>query len=187
MQVSVTGELAILVLPDEIRSLQTECLESTLQRVYRNSPVYRQKFDNHGVRPEDLRCLGDLSHFPFTTEADLRNNYPFGLFCVPMEQVVRIHASNGTTAIEEQILSVAGLSPHYLIEVHKSGYLDVVTLSVERRGDASQNTGCLRTELERKIKSMLGISAKVRISNVGELPRSEGKAIRVVDRRGIDS
>ena len=82
---------------DEIRSLQTERLKSTLRRVYRNSPVYKQKFDDHGVRPDDLQCLGDLSEFPFTTKADLRNNYPFGLCCIPMERVVRIHASSGTT------------------------------------------------------------------------------------------
>ena len=413
---------------DEIRSLQTERLKSTLRRVYRNSPVYKQKFDDHGVRPDDLQCLGDLSKFPFTTKADLRNNYPFGLCCVPMERVVRIHASSGTTgrptvvcysradievwaqvcarsiyaaggrpgdkvqvsygyglftgglgahygaerlgcavipmsggqtgkqaqlihdfdpeiimvtpsyllnicdelahqgvdpqnlalrvgilgaepwtesmrealearmhidavdiyglsevmgpgvaqecveskdgstvwedhfypeiidpdtgkvlpdgeqgelvftsltkeampviryrtrdltrllpgtsrsmrrmtritgrsddmlvirgvnvfptAIEEQVLSVAGLAPHYLIEVSKSGHLDVVTLSVERRPDAPQDVAALASELRHKIKAMLGISTSVQIRNPGELPRSQGKAIRVIDRRG---
>ena len=413
---------------DEIRSLQTERLKSTVRRVYRNSPVYKQKFDDHGVRPDDLQCLGDLSKFPFTTKADLRNNYPFGLCCVPMERVVRIHASSGTTgrptvvcysradievwaqvcarsiyaaggrpgdkvqvsygyglftgglgahygaerlgcavipmsggqtekqaqlihdfdpeiimvtpsyllnicdelahqgvdpenlalrvgilgaepwteamreeletrmgmdavdiyglsevmgpgvaqecvegkdgstiwedhffpeiidpetgavlpdgeegelvftsltkeampviryrtrdltrllpgtsrsmrrmtritgrsddmliirgvnvfptAIEEQVLSVAGLSPHYLIEVSKSGHLDVVTVSVERRPDAPQGAAALGSELRQKIKAMLGISTCVQIRNSGELPRSEGKARRVIDRRG---
>ena len=413
---------------DEIRSLQTERLKSTLRRVYRNSPVYKQKFDDHGVRPDDLQCLGDLSKFPFTTKADLRNNYPFGLCCVPMERVVRIHASSGTTgrptvvcysradievwaqvcarsiyaaggrpgdkvqvsygyglftgglgahygaerlgcavipmsggqtekqaqlihdfdpeiimvtpsyllnicdelarqgvdpselalrvgilgaepwtesmrealearmhidavdiyglsevigpgvaqecveskdgstvwedhfypeiidpdtgkvlpdgeqgelvftsltkeampviryrtrdltrllpgtsrsmrrmtritgrsddmliirgvnvfptAIEEQVLSVAGLSPHYLIEVDKSGHLDVVTVSVERRPDAPQDAAALGAELRHKIKAMLGISTSVQIRNPGELPRSQGKAKRVIDRRG---
>ena len=413
---------------DEIRSLQTERLKSTLRRVYRNSPVYKQKFDDHGVRPDDLQCLGDLSKFPFTTKADLRNNYPFGLCCVPMERVVRIHASSGTTgrptvvcysradievwsrvcarsiyaaggrpgdkvqvsygyglftgglgahygaerlgcavipmsggqtekqaqlihdfdpeiimvtpsyllnicdelahqgvdpselalrvgilgaepwtesmrealearmhidavdiyglsevmgpgvaqecveskdgstvwedhfypeiidpdagkvlpdgeqgelvftsltkeampviryrtrdltrllpgtsrsmrrmtritgrsddmliirgvnvfptAIEEQVLSVAGLSPHYLIEVSKSGHLDVVTVSVERRPDAPQDPAALGSELRHKIKAMLGISTSVQIRNSGELPRSQGKAKRVIDRRG---
>ncbi len=413
---------------DEIRSLQTERLKSTLRRVYRNSPVYKQKFDDHGVRPDDLQCLGDLSKFPFTTKADLRNNYPFGLCCVPMERVVRIHASSGTTgrptvvcysradievwsrvcarsiyaaggrpgdkvqvsygyglftgglgahygaerlgcavipmsggqtekqaqlihdfdpeiimvtpsyllnicdelahqgvdpselalrvgilgaepwtesmrealearmhidavdiyglsevmgpgvaqecveskdgstvwedhfypeiidpdtgkvlpdgeqgelvftsltkeampviryrtrdltrllpgtsrsmrrmtritgrsddmliirganvfptAIEEQVLSVAGLSPHYLIEVSKSGHLDVVTVSVERCPDAPQDSAALGSELRHKIKAMLGISTSVQIRNSGELPRSEGKARRVIDRRG---
>ena len=413
---------------DEIRSLQTQRLKSTLRRVYRDSPVYKQKFDDHGVRPDDLQTLGDLSRFPFTTKADLRNNYPFGLCCIPMERVARIHASSGTTgrptvvcysradievwaqvcarsiyaaggrpgdkvqvsygyglftgglgahygaerlgcavipmsggqtekqaqlihdfdpeiimvtpsyllnicdelthqgidpgklalhvgilgaepwtesmrediearmhidavdiyglsevmgpgvaqecveskdgstiwedhfypeiidpdtgrvlpdgqqgelvftsltkeampviryrtrdltrllpgtsrsmrrmdritgrsddmliirgvnvfptAIEEQILSVAGLAPHYLIEVDKSGSLDVVTVSVERRPDSTQDAAALGSELRHKIKAMLGISTAVQIKDSGELPRSQGKAIRVIDRRG---
>ena len=416
---------------DEIRGLQAQRLKRTLRHVYRNSPVYRKKFDDYGVHPDDLGSLEDLGKFPLTTKADLRDNYPFGMCCVPMEQVVRIHASSGTTgkptvvcysqadievwarvcarsiyaaggrpgdkvqvsygyglftgglgahygaerlgcavipmsggqtekqaqlmhdfnpdiimvtpsyllnicdellhqgfdpgrlalrvgilgaepwtesmreelearmhidavdiyglsevmgpgvaqecveskdgatiwedhfypeiidpdtgkvlpdgehgelvftsltkeampviryrtrdltrllpgasrsmrrmaritgrsddmliirgvnvfptAIEEQVLSTAGLAPHYLVEVDKSGYLDAVTVSAERRPDASQDSGSLRTELELRIKTMLGISAKVRIRNVGELPRSEGKARRVIDRRGIDS
>ena len=82
---------------DEIRSLQLARLKTTLQHAYRNSPVYRQKFDRQGVHPDDLQSLEDLAKFPFTTKADLRDNYPFGMFCVPMEQIVRIHASSGTT------------------------------------------------------------------------------------------
>ena len=82
---------------DEIRGLQTERLRNTLQYVYRNSPVYRRKFDEQGVRPHDFRSLEDLAGFPFTTKADLRDAYPFGLCCVPMDCVARIHASSGTT------------------------------------------------------------------------------------------
>lgn len=82
---------------DELRALQLERLRATLRHVYDNSPVYRAKFDQHGVRPDDLVALEDLARFPFTTKRDLRDNYPFGLFAVPMEQVVRIHASSGTT------------------------------------------------------------------------------------------
>ena len=82
---------------DELRALQLTRLRATLVHAYEDSPVYRAKFDAHGVRPEDLRSLEDLARFPFTTKSDLRDNYPFGMFAVPMEQVVRLHASSGTT------------------------------------------------------------------------------------------
>jgi phenylacetate-CoA ligase len=81
----------------ELESLQLARLRSTLQRAYAGNESYRRKFDAAGVRPEDLRSLNDLARFPFTTKADLREAYPFGFFCVPMEQVARIHASSGTT------------------------------------------------------------------------------------------
>jgi phenylacetate-CoA ligase len=68
-----------------------------LEHVYSNSPVYRAKFDTAGVRPTDLNDLSDLAKFPFTTKQDLRDHYPFGLFSTPMDQVVRVHASSGTT------------------------------------------------------------------------------------------
>ena len=412
---------------DEIRGLQIRRLENVLGHVYRNSSVYRQKFDEHGVHPDDFRSLEDLARFPFTTKSDLRDNYPFGLRCVPMDRVVRIHASSGTTgkptvvlysqagidawarlcarsiyaaggragdkvhisygyglftgglgahygaerlgcavipmsggqtekqaqlirdfdpdiimvtpsyllnisdaidrqgidpaklalrvgilgaepwteairqeietrlqidavdiyglsevmgpgvaqecvetkdgptiwedhfypeiidpdtgavlpdgeqgelvfttltreampiiryrtrdltrllpgtarsmrrmaritgrsddmliirgvnvfpsAIEEQVLSVDGLAPHYLIEVEKQGNLDKVTVSVERRPDAVRDNKALGGELTQKIKSILGVSAQVTIRQDGELPRSQGKAVRVIDRR----
>jgi len=82
---------------DEIRGFQLEQLGKTLQHVYANSPVYKKKFDDHGVHPNDLSGLEDLSKFPFTTKADLRDSYPFGLLCVPMDNIVRVHASSGTT------------------------------------------------------------------------------------------
>lgn len=82
---------------DEIRSLQEQRLRKTLKHVYENSPAYRKKFDDHSVHPDDFRCLGDLSKFPFTTKADLRDNYPFGMFCTPTKNIARIHASSGTT------------------------------------------------------------------------------------------
>ena len=82
---------------DELQALQLTRLKQTLNHVYTNSPVYRKKFEDKGVHPDDLRELGDLAKFPFTTKADLRDNYPFGMNCVPMEQIVRIHASSGTT------------------------------------------------------------------------------------------
>ena len=82
---------------DELRNLQLERLKTSLAHAYDNSPVYRSKFEAHGVHPDDLTALEDLSKFPFTTKQDLRDNYPFGIFAVPMEQVVRVHASSGTT------------------------------------------------------------------------------------------
>jgi phenylacetate-CoA ligase len=82
---------------DELRSLQLERMKSSLQHAYKNSPAYKVKFDQSGVHPSDLKSLEDISRFPFTTKQDLRENYPFNMFAVPMEQVVRIHASSGTT------------------------------------------------------------------------------------------
>jgi phenylacetate-CoA ligase len=82
---------------DEIAALQLERLKATLQRAYENVPHYRQAFDAKGVHPGDLRQLSGLAKFPFTVKADLRNNYPFGMFAVPRGQVARIHASSGTT------------------------------------------------------------------------------------------
>jgi phenylacetate-CoA ligase len=82
---------------DALQALQLERLRWTLRHAYENVPHYRQAFDRHGVHPQDCRSLADLAKFPFTAKADLRENYPFGMFAVPREQVVRIHASSGTT------------------------------------------------------------------------------------------
>jgi phenylacetate-CoA ligase len=82
---------------DEIAALQLQRLKATLRRVYDNVPAYWKKFDAAGVHPDDLKTLADLARFPFTTKEDLRANYPFGMFAVPGEDVVRIHASSGTT------------------------------------------------------------------------------------------
>jgi phenylacetate-CoA ligase len=82
---------------DEIAALQLTRLRWSLKHAYDNVPHYRQKFDDAGVRPEDLNSLADLAKFPFTTKQDLRDNYPFGMFAVPREKVVRVHASSGTT------------------------------------------------------------------------------------------
>jgi phenylacetate-CoA ligase len=82
---------------EELRGLQLERLRATVARVYERVPHYRMAFDAAGVRPGDLETLADLARFPFTTKDDLRANYPFGMFAVPREEVVRIHASSGTT------------------------------------------------------------------------------------------
>lgn len=82
---------------DEIAALQLQRLKVSLANAYANVPAYKAKFDAAGVHPDDLRTLADLQKFPFTTKADLRDNYPFGMFAVPREKVARIHASSGTT------------------------------------------------------------------------------------------
>jgi len=82
---------------DELESLQLKRLKWTLQHAYANVPHYRKKCVTQGIHPEDLKDLGDLRLFPFTTKQDLRDMYPFHSFAVPMEQVVRVHASSGTT------------------------------------------------------------------------------------------
>jgi phenylacetate-CoA ligase len=82
---------------EEIAALQLARLKRTLRHVYDNVPHYWKKFDAAGVHPDDLNSLSDLARFPFTSKEDLRANYPFGLFAVPREQIVRVHASSGTT------------------------------------------------------------------------------------------
>jgi phenylacetate-CoA ligase len=82
---------------DELEALQKRRLSLLLEKVYHNVPFYRKRFDERGVRPEHIRSLADMRILPFTEKQDLRNNYPFGLFAVPRDQVVRVHASSGTT------------------------------------------------------------------------------------------
>ncbi|MFN7482586.1 MAG: phenylacetate--CoA ligase PaaK [Betaproteobacteria bacterium] len=82
---------------DELQALQLQRLRWTLQHAYDHVPHYRRAFDAKGVHPSDCRTLADLAKFPFTSKADLRDNYPFGMFAVPRDQVVRVHASSGTT------------------------------------------------------------------------------------------
>ncbi len=82
---------------DEMRNLQGKRLKETITRVYRSVAPYRKKMDEAGVTPDDIQTVDDLKKLPFTYKQDLRDNYPFGLFAVPMDDVVRIHASSGTT------------------------------------------------------------------------------------------
>ena len=81
----------------DLRKLQLQRLQWTLRHAYDNVPHYRKKLDAAGVRPEQCNSLADLAKFPLTTKGDLRENYPFGMFAVPMDKIVRIHASSGTT------------------------------------------------------------------------------------------
>jgi len=82
---------------EELEQLQLERLQAIVNRVYMNVPFYRRKFDEAGINPEDIKSLDDIRRLPFTTKDDLRENYPYGLFAVPLREVVRIHASSGTT------------------------------------------------------------------------------------------
>jgi phenylacetate-CoA ligase len=85
-------------LPREaLEALQVKRLQQVVQRVYHTVGFYKRSFDNAGIKPDDIRSLGDLKRLPFTTKQDLRDNYPYGLFAVPMSSVVRVHASSGTT------------------------------------------------------------------------------------------
>ncbi len=82
---------------DEMRKVQTERLIKTVSRVYNNVPHYKQKMDKKGILPGDIKSVDDLKHLPFTYKQDLRDTYPFGLFAAPMNEIIRVHASSGTT------------------------------------------------------------------------------------------
>ena len=82
---------------DQMEKLQLERLRTTVRKVYEHVPFYRQALDDRGVKPDDIRVLGDISRLPFTTKDDIREHYPYGLFSVPLKQIVRLHASSGTT------------------------------------------------------------------------------------------
>ncbi|MBX6767683.1 MAG: phenylacetate--CoA ligase [Actinomadura rubrobrunea] len=110
---------------EELRELQLKRLQATLRHAYDNVELYRRKFDEAGVTPEDCRSLEDLARFPYTTKADLRDNYPFGMFAVPMSQVRRIHASSGTTGRP----TVVGYTENDL-----SVWADVVARSIRAAG-----------------------------------------------------
>ncbi|SDV50449.1 phenylacetate--CoA ligase PaaK [Chitinasiproducens palmae] len=116
--------------PEELRALQLERLRWSVRHAYENSPVYRRKFDEAGVHPDDIKTLADLGRFPFTTKKDLRDNYPFGMFAVPGDQISRIHASSGTTGKP----TVVGYTARDI-----SNWADLVARSIRaagaRRGD----------------------------------------------------
>lgn len=95
---------------EQMRELQSKRLIDTVKRVYENVPFYRKKMEEAGVTPEDIRSVDDLHKLPFTTKIDLRDNYPFNTFACPMEDVVRIHASSGTTGKQ----TVVGYTAHDL-------------------------------------------------------------------------
>ncbi|UQW99804.1 phenylacetate--CoA ligase PaaK [Streptomyces sp. RerS4] len=110
---------------DELAALQLKRLRDTLYRVYEHVPFYRRAFEKAGVHPDDCRSLADLSLFPFTTKADLREEYPFGMFAVPRSEVRRVHASSGTTGRP----TVVGYTERDL-----STWADVVARSIRAAG-----------------------------------------------------
>ncbi|EFL29011.1 phenylacetate-CoA ligase [Streptomyces himastatinicus ATCC 53653] len=110
---------------EELRTLQLSRLRTTLRHAYDNVELYRRKFDDAGVAPEDCRSLEDLARFPFTTKADLRDTYPFGMFAVPMDRIRRVHASSGTTGRA----TVVGYTDNDL-----SLWADVVARSIRAAG-----------------------------------------------------
>lgn len=119
---------------DEMSQIQSERLLQTVKRLYHNVPYYRKKMQDVGLVPEDIHSIEDLTKLPFTTKSDLRDNYPFGTFAVPMSEIVRIHASSGTTGRPTVVgytrndiamwsenvtraLCMAGVSKHDLVQV----------------------------------------------------------------------
>ena len=92
-----TLDAAERLTPPELEALQLERLQWTVRHAYENVPHYTRTLDEAGVSPDDIRSLDDLRLLPFTTKEDLRQNYPFGMFAVPMADVRRVHASSGTT------------------------------------------------------------------------------------------
>ena len=82
---------------EQLRALQSERLIKTVRTCYDKSPFYRKKMDEIGVKPDDIKSIDDIHKLPFTTKIDLRDEYPFGLQVVPQSEIVRIHASSGTT------------------------------------------------------------------------------------------
>ena len=82
---------------EQLNTLQLERLKETVTRVYNQIPFYQKKFDEIGLKPEDIKSLEDIRKLPFTEKQDLRDNYPYGLVAVPKEDLMRIHASSGTT------------------------------------------------------------------------------------------
>ncbi|MBA4502241.1 phenylacetate--CoA ligase PaaK [Marinobacterium marinum] len=110
---------------DELRALQLRRLRWSLAHSYNNVPHFKKKCDEKGVHPFELKTLEDLKHFPFTTKQDLRENYPYGMFAIPMDEVVRIHASSGTTGKP----TVVGYSQNDI-----NTWADVVARSIRAAG-----------------------------------------------------
>ena len=119
---------------DEIRALQLQRLKWSLRHAYENVPMYKERFEAAGVHPEDLQELKDLAKFPFTYKNDLRDNYPFGLFAVPRSEIIRLHASSGTTGKP----TVVGYTANDI-----SNWADLVARSLRasglRKGDMVHN------------------------------------------------
>lgn len=117
----------------EIEKLQLQRLKETLQYAYENVPVYRSRFNQIGLKPEDITTLDDLSLLPFTTKEDFRDHYPFGMFAVPMEKIIRLHASSGTTGK----LTVIGITKNDL-EIWTEMLARMISMTGVTAGDIAQ-------------------------------------------------
>jgi len=170
-----------------LERLQGERLRWTLRHAYEQVPHYRRSFDAAGVHPDDCRGLDDLSQFPFTTKADLRDNYPFGMFAVPREKIARIHASSGTTGRPTVVGYTAG---------DIATWSAVMARSIRAAGGrAGQRvhvaygyglfTGGLGAHYgaEALVKVTIGVTVGVDVVPPNAVERSAGKAQRIVDTR----
>ncbi len=119
---------------EEMRKIQGERLRKVCERVYNNVPFYKKKFDEMGVKPEDIKSINDIKRLPFTTKQDLRDNYPFSLFAAPMSEIVRIHASSGTTGKP----TVVGYT-RYDIEIWAESMARTMTAAGVTKDDIVQN------------------------------------------------
>lgn len=155
----------------ELEALQLQRLQQTLHHAYQNVPMYTKKFDEAGVKPEDVQQLSDLSRFPFTTKDDLRDNYPFGTFAVPMEQVRRIHASSGTTGKPTVVGYTENDLDHWAQAVAR-----VFRLAGARRGDIVLNSYGYGL-----FTGGLGLHAGVERAGLTVIPMSGGQTARQID------
>src|SRR5882757_1627557 len=154
---------------DELAALQLRRLKDTLRLAHDRVPHYRKKFDTAGVHPDDLKAPSDIAKFPFTIKDDLRENYPFGMFAVPMQDIVRVHASSGTTGMpvgggftERQVQLITDFQPDIIMVT--PSYMMAIADEFERQGlkpsDCSLRIGIfgaepwtdsLRAEIERRM------------------------------------
>ncbi|WP_291606039.1 phenylacetate--CoA ligase family protein [Bradyrhizobium sp.] len=187
----------------EIAALQLERLKKILAHAYARVPHYRRKFDEAGVSPEDLRSLADIERFPFTMKTDLRDNYPFGLFAVPMDDLIRLHASSGTTGrptvvgytrsdidlwsdLMARSMACAGVRPGDI--VHNAYGYGLFTGGLGAHY-GSERLGCATVPMsggatERQVQLMQDFGAKVLCStpsyalNIAEVAESMGVDVR---------
>ncbi len=179
---------------DELRALQLERLNAAISHAVR-VPHYRRMFAAAGINPGDVKSLDDLAKPPFTTKEDLRQNYPFGMFAVPMSEIVRIHASSGTTGklkvvgytrgnqrAMRRIERIRGRSDDMLII--RGDRLDELEVIVETRDALPPHAMmALADRGVHLIKAHIGVTTTVRTVAPGTIVRSQAKAKRVIDKR----
>jgi len=179
---------------------QSRKLVTMVERLFRNSPFYREKLDKAGIRPEDIRCVKDLEKVPFTTKSELREGYPFGLMAVPEDQVVRIHSSSGTTGkpiivpytkndvsvwaeMMARCMEMAGVTPRDRVQVTPGYGLWTAGIGfqagVEQLGAMAIPTGPGNTEKQLEMMVDIGTTVLIGTSSYGLLLAEE------IHKRGI--